>query len=101
MPSKGGKAVIGLCTIQLSVPESQSLKERRRVVKSLVARIHNAFNVSVADVGSQEVWQSAALGVACVSNDAAQVHSLLLKVVEMIEHSRLDAQVEDYSIEVW
>jgi len=76
------------------------LKDKRRIVKSLLARVRNDFNVSVAEVGRNDAWQHAVLGVACVSNDQGYVHRLLTKVVRSIEKGRFDAQVADYEIEV-
>jgi len=92
--------VIGVCTIHLELPGCHSLKEKRRILKSLLARLRSDFNVSVAEVGSNEAWQHAVLGVACVSNDRGYVHGLLTKVVESIEKGRLDAQVADYKMEI-
>ncbi len=92
--------VIGVCTIQLEIPASRSLKDKRRVVKSILGRVRNQFNVSIAEVDPNESWRSAVLGMACVSNDAPYAHGLLTKVVEMIGNSRVDAQVADYTIEI-
>jgi len=92
--------VIGVCTIHLELPGCHSLKEKRRILKSLLARVRNDFNVSVAEVGRNDAWQHAVLGVACVSNDQSYVHRLLTKVVRSIEKGRLDAQVADYEIEI-
>ncbi len=76
------------------------MKEKRRIVKSILARLGNEFNVSVAEVGSNDAWQQAVLGVACVSNEQGYVHRLLTKVVRSIERGRFDAQVADYEIEI-
>lgn len=92
--------VIGVCTIHLDLPGCHSLKEKRRVLKSLLARVQNDFNVSVAEVGSNDAWQHAVLGVVSVSNDQGYVHRLLTKVVRSIERGRFDAQVADYEIEI-
>lgn len=92
--------VIGVCTVLLDIPASHSLKDKRRVVKSILARLRNQFNVSIAEVDANDVWQSAVLGIACVSNDARYVHALLTKAVESIANSRLDADVADYKIEI-
>ncbi|MBV8446124.1 MAG: DUF503 domain-containing protein, partial [Candidatus Dormibacteraeota bacterium] len=59
--------VVGTLLITLQVPDSGSLKEKRQVVRSLTARLRNTFNVAVAEVGDQNLWQSAVIGVACVS----------------------------------
>jgi len=93
--------VIGTCIIELHIPGNGSLKGKRRVIKSIIARIHNEFNVSIAEVDNQDLWQSATLGVACVSNGSNYVHGLLTKVVEWIEHNRPDVEVIDYQIEIF
>ena len=92
--------VIGFCTLTLDIPHSKSLKDKRRVVKSITSRVRNQFNVSIAEVDAHDVWQSALIGIACVSNDASYAHGLLEKVVQMISNSRFDAQVADYEIEI-
>lgn len=92
--------VVGVCTIYLQLPGNGSLKGKRRVLKSLLARVRNEFNVSIAEVGDNDRWQSATLGVAAVSNDPAYVHGLLSRVVQWIEEQRLDITVVDYDIEL-
>jgi uncharacterized protein YlxP (DUF503 family) len=93
--------VIGVCTIELYIPGNGSLKGKRRKLKSLMARLRHEFNVSVAEVDSHDLWQSAVLGVACVSSDRGYAHGLLLKVVQYVEKERLDCQVVDYEIEMF
>ena len=92
--------IVGACTIQLHLSGIESLKGKRRVLKSLMARVRNEFNVSIAEVGDNELWQSAVLGVAAVSNDPDYVHGLLSRVVQWIEGHRLDVTVADYEIEL-
>jgi uncharacterized protein YlxP (DUF503 family) len=92
--------VIGVCTIYLELPGCHSLKEKRRILKPLLVRVRNDFNVSVAEVERNDAWQHAILGVACVSNDQGYVHALLTKVVRSIEKGRFEAQVADYQIEI-
>ncbi|HJX39797.1 MAG TPA: DUF503 domain-containing protein [Anaerolineae bacterium] len=92
--------LVGLCTLTLDIPHSNSLKDKRQVVKSVIARVRNHFNVSIAEVDANDVWQCAVIGIACVSNDPARAHAVLEKVVQMIGSSRLDAQVADYEIEI-
>ena len=59
---------MGTCTIELHILGNGSLKGKRRVIKSVIACVHhNEFNVSIAEVEDQDLWQSATLGVACVS----------------------------------
>jgi hypothetical protein len=93
--------VVGVCTLELEIPSSHSLKDKRHVVKSVVARVRRDFNVSIAEVDALDSWQFATLGIVCVSPDRAYAHGLLEKVIDAIERSRLDAVVADYSIEMW
>ena len=91
--------IVGLGTIELQIPESCSLKDKRRVVRSVVARVRNEFNVSIAEVDHLDSWQRATLAVACVSSDAPYAHGLLEKVVRFIDHGRFDLVLLDYTIE--
>lgn len=92
--------VIGCCTIVLSVPWAMSLKDKRQVVRSIVARVRNEFNVSIAEVDDQDIWQQATLGVACVSSSAAYAHGQLEAVVKFIDRQRPDAPIAGYEIEM-
>ncbi len=94
--------VIGVCRLTLSIPGSYSLKDKRRVVKSLVERIGNRFNVAVAEVDEHEVWNEAVLGVACVSTASAHANAMLVSVVGFVESGRGhgDAELVDYSVEI-
>jgi len=92
--------VVGICTIHLRLAGCHSLKEKRRIVKSLLAQLRNEFNVSVAEVGGNDAWQHAVIGVSCVSNDRDYVHGLLHRVARSVERGRSDAQLIDYEIEI-
>lgn len=91
---------VGACLITLRLPENDSLKGKRQVIKSLVTRLHSRFNVSVAEVDNNESWQIASLGVTCVSNSSRHVDEVVSKVVAFIERSRLNAEVLDYEVEL-
>jgi uncharacterized protein YlxP (DUF503 family) len=92
--------VIGACTLELHIPGNGSLKGKRRVIKSLIARLRKEFNVSVAEVGAQDMWQSALIGIVCVSSDQNYVHGLLTRAVHWVEENRLDCDLIDYQIEI-
>jgi len=92
--------VVGICTVYLNLPAAQSLKEKRGVVKSLIARVRNEFNVSIAEVDANDYCQSAILGIVCVSNGKKRVESVLTAVVRTIERSRLDIIVTDFEMEL-
>lgn len=89
---------LGLCTIDLSVPESNSLKDKRQIVKSLVENLRNRFNVSAAEVEDLDKWRSATLAVAVVSNDARFSGQVLNKVMDFVR-SNPRVSVMDYQIE--
>jgi uncharacterized protein YlxP (DUF503 family) len=91
---------IGICKIRLRLPENQSLKGKRQVLKSITARIRNKFNVSVAEVEDQDLWQLITLGVSCVSNSGQHDNEVLSHVVDFVVQSRLDAELLDYEIEI-
>jgi uncharacterized protein YlxP (DUF503 family) len=92
--------IIGVCRVTLRLPENHSLKGKRQVLKSLLARLHNRFNVSAAEVGTHDSWQMVSLGITCVSNEERHAHQVLASVVSFIESERLDAELLDYSTEV-
>ncbi len=90
--------VVGVLTVELQVPASQSLKDKRQVIQSLTARLRHEYNVAVAQVDHLDSWQLATLGVACVSNDLAYVQGLLQHVVDYVE-SHPGTLLLDYSTE--
>ncbi len=77
--------IVGLCTVELLIPEAHSLKEKRQVLQSLKSRLRDKFNVSVAEVGEQDLWQKAILGLACVANESAHVNQVLDQAVNVIQ----------------
>ena len=83
--------IVMSCYLELHLLESFSLKDKRRVLKSLKDRIKNKFNVSVAEVDPTELWQSASLGVVIVSNGVRHANGILTKVVNLVEK---DVRVE-------
>ncbi len=91
---------VGICKVRLRLPDNHSLKGKRQVVKSIIARIGNQFNVSVAEVEDQDLWQVATLGIGCVSNDQRFTNEVLSKVVDFINHGRFDVEMLDYEIEI-
>jgi hypothetical protein len=82
------------------LPENLSLKGKRRVLKSITTRVRSKFNVSVAEVDDQELWQLATLGICCVSNDNRYTNEVLSKVVDLIVDGRFEVEILDYEIEI-
>jgi len=92
--------VIGACLVALYLPGVRSLKGKRHVLKPLITRLRREFNLAVAEVGNNDVWQSAELALVTVANDPGFVHSVLEGVVHWIERNTPDVQVVDWSIEI-
>lgn len=91
--------VIGLCHLELLLHGNFSLKGKRQVIKSVVERARQRFNISIAEVEDQDLWQKAVLGICTVSNDRQRVNSILDQVLDFIENTQL-AEVSDSQIEI-
>lgn len=76
--------IVGLCTVELYIPDGHSLKAKRQVLLSLKDRLRDKFNVSVAEVGDQDLWQKAVLGIACVANEETHVDQVLAQALNVI-----------------
>lgn len=87
--------VVGIARIELHIPGARSLKDKRQVVGSLKERIRSRVQAAVAEVDHQDLWQRAALGVAVVSADGAQVHEQL-RSVRALADAAFEAQVVDW-----
>ena len=87
-------------TLKLAIYEATSLKDKRRVIKSLKDRLSNRFNMSVAEVGHLDRCQQAELGLAIVANDKRFVESCLDKVVDYVRLDR-SASLLDYEVELY
>ncbi len=91
---------VGTLTLKLLIRDSLSLKDKRRVLKSLKDIIRSRHNVSVAEVGSQDNRQQAVLGIAMVGTDAQYVDGGLAKVVDLVRLHPI-AQLVDYEVEIY
>ena len=76
---------VGTLTVVLYLPDANSLKDKRQVVKSLIDIIRRKFNVSIAEVADLDKWRRATIGVACVANDGRFIQQVLDKVVDTLE----------------
>jgi uncharacterized protein YlxP (DUF503 family) len=91
--------IVGVAAIELQIHGSNSLKEKRGVVQSICRRLRNRLAVSVAEVGGQELWQRALLGVAAVGSDAGVVRGVLERAVAFVEELHL-AEVLHSEVEI-
>lgn len=83
--------IVGISSFELHLPSSRSLKDKRRVVKSLVDRIHQRFRVSIAETDFHDLHQRAEISMAVVTNGEAEMENLMEEV-----RSLVDSQTEAY-----
>jgi len=91
--------VVGTLLIEITLPGNHSLKGKRRIVRSLMDRVRNRFNVAVAEVDHLDAWGIASIGVACVSNERAHVDEVLKEVIRWVE-SNHDGDVTGSDIRI-
>ncbi|MCY6372009.1 DUF503 domain-containing protein [Clostridium ganghwense] len=90
--------IIGTAKIYLYANWVHSLKEKRMVVKSIIAKVKHRYNVSIAEVENQDYHQSIVIGIACVSNTTRQANTVIQNVVDYIE-GNTEALIEKIDIE--
>ena len=90
--------VVAVGEVQVHLPESRSLKDKRQVLKSLKERVRNRFNVSISEVDFTDLWQRSTVGIAVVSTETTHADDVLAKVVEFIERDGR-VQVLEVSVE--
>ncbi len=91
--------VVGISTIVLRIPGNTSLKGKRKVVKSVIARLQNTFNASVAEIGANDSHQRAEIGLAFVGNDRRRINSKLDKALNFVEAMKM-AEIIDSEMEI-
>ena len=83
---------MGVIAIRVNLRGNRSLKEKRRIVRSVLARTQSKFNVSAAEVDDQDLHHTALLGVACVSNDSSHIDSVLDKILAFMASARPEVE---------
>ena len=73
--------LVGLLTLDLHFPESHSLKAKRKVLKGIKDRIRSRFNVSVAEVDGNDLWQRSLIGIACVANETKFINTVFDDII--------------------
>lgn len=91
--------VVGVCRVVLALPGNQSLKGKRKVVRSVLDRVRSRFNVAASEVADNDDWRRATLGFSVVSNDAGHANSMLDTLMEFVESS-VQAVVVDRELEI-
>ncbi|MDI6785670.1 MAG: DUF503 domain-containing protein [bacterium] len=78
--------ITGTCIIKLHIPESNSLKFKRKILKSIIEKVRSKFKVTIAEVDSYDLWQISHIGIACVSNDQKYLNKVLSNIIDYIEN---------------
>ena len=91
--------VVGICLVTFRIHDCRSLKEKRRIVKSLVRRVQNNFNASVAEVGAHDIYQKAEIGFSLVGTDQRVINSKSDKILNMLDETGL-AELVDSELEI-
>ena len=92
---------VGVCQIQLRLPENHSLKGKRRVVKSIITRLHNKFNIAVAEVDNHDSWQLTTLGLTCISNHRSYDSETLSHAIKFITQDYPELELVSSRIEIF
>jgi hypothetical protein len=92
--------MIGVLTLHLYLPGCTSLKEKRGRLKPLLARMHREFNVSVAEMDRQDMWQESVVACALVSNESAHLQRSLQNVAGWVEKNWVDLTIVNHKIEI-
>ena len=91
--------VVGLGKIRFRLSDCHSLKGKRKIVKPIITRVQNNFNVSIAEVGLNDIYQRAEIGFAMVGNDRRAINSKIDKLFDFIENLQL-AEIIDTDVEI-
>lgn len=91
---------VGVCRVVLRIAISHSLKTKRRIIEPLKTRLKNRFHVSVAEVGDNDMWQRATIGISYVNSDAQLIEKVLSKAIEFLEAGEGDYEVTHYETEI-
>jgi len=92
--------VVGILKIDLYLHDNRSLKGKRKVVKSVIDKVKHKFNVSIAEIGSNDKWQKIELGVSAVGNDKRHIDSSLNNILGFVDALYL-AEIVDSRIEIF
>jgi uncharacterized protein YlxP (DUF503 family) len=92
--------MVGILTIHLHIPGCSSLKEKRGRLKPLLNQLHKKFNISVAEMDRQDMWQEAVIACVLVNSDGKQIQRSLQTVIKWVEGNWTDGDVIDEKLEI-
>ena len=91
---------VGVCRLKLRLAENMSLKGKRQVIKPIIALVKNKYNVSIAEVEDQDLWQIATLGICFISNDSQYTDEVISKIINFINSGRFEVEIINQEIEI-
>lgn len=91
---------VAVARIELAIPSSHSLKDKRHVIKSIIERLRNRYNLSVAEIEYMDMWQRAVIGMACIANDGSVANEEINKALNYIESGEGEYQVINIEVEL-
>lgn len=94
------QAIVGICTIELDLPEIESIKDKRSIIKPLLLRLHRDFNVSASEVGMNDKLDSALIAIAIVTNNTLHANQVISNALAWVENHYHDVVVVDQEIEI-
>jgi uncharacterized protein YlxP (DUF503 family) len=93
------RAVVGICIIHFSLFDSDSLKDKRKIINSIKERVKNKFNVSISEIGENDNYKRGIVGISYISNNSKVANQVLSKIVDYIEDS-FYIEINNYEIEI-
>lgn len=93
--------IIGSCKLKFIIPGAFSLKDKRRIIKSLKDKSRNKFNIAVAEVDQNDIWQNATIGIVTLSNNKRSVDQTISKYIDYVEDRFPELQLRDYEREIF
>ncbi len=91
---------VGVCRLKLKLAEGMSLKGKRQVIKPIIALIKNKYNVSVAEVEDNDLWQIATLGICFISNDRQYTDEVITSIINFINSGRFEVEIISQEVEI-
>jgi len=91
--------LIGICKVDLYLPNSHSLKDKRNLLKSIKLRIRNYYNVSVSEINNSDLWKNTTLGIACIGNDKKYLNKILNEIILFLEKQN-ESQLTKFEINI-
>lgn len=91
--------VVGVCRVDLRIPGNASLKGKRKVLRKIIDRVKNRYNISISEIGDNDLWQRSQLGLSVVGNDSRHINSSLDKIIDFIDGMNV-AEIIDSEIEI-